>query len=124
MVKTLTNFPDYLETWHGASKTRGLYVYYFYINDNPGMTMTYFKAWLNLLIILIRCGECGGSVVERRTPEREVWGSKPTSAVQDTLLPESTGNTCRKRCLPPDMTEKLLPGTLRLNTNKTFTMPR
>ena len=26
-------------------------------------------------------GECGGSVVERRTPEREVGGSKPTSAV-------------------------------------------
>ena len=26
-------------------------------------------------------GERGGSVVERRTPEREVCGSKPTSAV-------------------------------------------
>ena len=26
-------------------------------------------------------GEHGGSVVERRTPEREVGGSKPTSAV-------------------------------------------
>ena len=40
-------------------------------------------------------GERGGSVVECRTPEREVQGSRPTSAVcvleQDTLLPESTG---------------------------------
>ena len=35
--------------------------------------------------------ESGGSVVERRTPGREVEGSKPTSA--DTLLLESTGNT-------------------------------
>ena len=36
-------------------------------------------------------------MVELWTLEREVWGSKPTSAVlyhvQDTLLPESTGNT-------------------------------
>ena len=36
--------------------------------------------------------ERGGSVVERRTPEREVGGSKPTSDCcvleQDTLLPE------------------------------------
>ena len=29
----------------------------------------------------IRCGERGGSVVECRTPEREVRGSKPTAAV-------------------------------------------
>ena len=40
-------------------------------------------------------GERGGSVVECRTPEREVRGSRPTAAVfvleQDTLLPESTG---------------------------------
>ena len=40
-------------------------------------------------------GERGGSVVECRTPEREVRGSKPTAAMlcveQDTLLPESTG---------------------------------
>ena len=35
-------------------------------------------------------------MVERRAPEREVGGSKPTSSCcvleQDTLLPESTGN--------------------------------
>ena len=38
----------------------------------------------------------------------------PPSCVlkQDTLIPESTGNT------RPDMTEKLLTGTLSLNTNK------
>ena len=44
-----------------------------------------------------RSGEHGGSVVECLTPEREVGGSKPYSAVscleQDTLLSESTGNT-------------------------------
>ena len=37
---------------------------------------------------------------------------------QDTLLPESTGLLPRKRWLCPDMTEKLLTGTLSLNTNK------
>ena len=60
---------------------------------NPGHRMNYF-------------GERGGSVVERRTPERKVGSSKPTSAMsgirnlpspccvieQDTLLIESTGN--------------------------------
>ena len=35
---------------------------------------------------------------------------------QDTLLPESTGYLPRKRWLRPDMTEKLLTGTLSLNT--------
>ena len=29
----------------------------------------------------LQFGERGGSMVERRTPEREVGGSKPTSAV-------------------------------------------
>ena len=37
---------------------------------------------------------------------------------QDTLLPESTGYLTRKRWRRPDMTEKLLTGTLSLNTNK------
>ena len=31
--------------------------------------------------VTFRNGECGGSVVECRTPEREVRGSRPTSAV-------------------------------------------
>ena len=31
--------------------------------------------------ILVVLGERGGSVVECRTPEREVGGSKPTAAV-------------------------------------------
>ena len=35
---------------------------------------------------------------------------------KDTLLPESTGNT-RKQWLCQDITEKLLTGTLNLNTN-------
>ena len=42
-------------------------------------------------------GEHGGSVVERQTPEREVGvrNLPPSCCVlkQDTLLPESTGNT-------------------------------
>ena len=29
----------------------------------------------------MKLGECGGSVVECRTPEREVRGSRPTAAV-------------------------------------------
>ena len=38
---------------------------------------------LSLLILTYEKnqGKCSGSVVERRTPEREVGGSKPTSAV-------------------------------------------
>ena len=67
-------------------------------------------------------GERGGSVVECRTPEREVGGSKPTAAV---LCPWARHFTPRKYWLitqevvaPPDMTEKLLTGTLSLNTNK------
>ena len=38
-------------------------------------------------------GERGGSVVECRTPEREVWGSRPTSAV---LCPWARHFTPRK----------------------------
>ena len=41
-------------------------------------------------------GERGGSVVERRTPEREVGVESYLRCCvldQDTLLPESTGNT-------------------------------
>ena len=38
------------------------------------------------------------------------------SLEQDTLLPESTGLLPRKRWLRPNMTEKLLTGTLSLNT--------
>ena len=38
---------------------------------------------VNILEISLECvvGERGGSVVECRTPEREVGGSKPTTAV-------------------------------------------
>ena len=37
--------------------------------------------WIISLIIILKTGERGGSVVECRTPEREVGGSKPTAAV-------------------------------------------
>ena len=39
------------------------------------------KIVLGSLLILLLRGEHGGSVVECRTPEREVRGSRPTSAV-------------------------------------------
>ena len=37
--------------------------------------------WYNTLYLLYSRGERGGSVVECRTPEREVRGSRPTAAV-------------------------------------------
>ena len=36
---------------------------------------------LDRTALLEAAGERGGSVVECRTPEREVWGSKPTAAM-------------------------------------------
>ena len=63
--------------------------------------------------------EHGGSVVERRTPEREsrVQNIPLLCCVLDTLLPERTVNTL-EAMTPPNMTNKLLTGTLSLNTNK------
>ena len=63
-------------------------------------------------------GERDGSVVERRTPEREVGGSKPLS-LSKTLYSPKVLVIPRKRWLRPDMTEYLLTGTLSLNTKKT-----
>ena len=67
-------------------------------------------------------GERGGSVVECRTPEREVGGSKPTAAV---LCPWARHLTPRKYWLitqeavaPSRHDWKLLTGTLSLNTTK------
>ena len=48
----------------------------------------------------------------------ETYRRRVVSIEQDTLLPESTGKLPRKRWLRPNMTEKLLTGTLSLNTNK------
>ena len=60
-------------------------------------------------------------MVERWTTEQEVRVSKPTSPCcvleQDTFLPKVLVIP-RKRWLRPDMTEKLLTGTLNLNTNE------
>ena len=57
----------------------------------------------------------GGSVVDCPTLEREVSGSKPTSAMlvleQDMLLPESTGNTQEASGLDKKLwTETFSPG--------------
>ena len=46
--------------------------------------MIYFAYYINSPVVNVHmyaCGERGGSVVECRTPEREVGGSKPTAAV-------------------------------------------
>ena len=54
-----------------------------YGNHLPGTTYlhtSYFKI-LYWPFALSETGERGGSVVERRTPEQEVGGSKPTSAL-------------------------------------------
>ena len=60
-------------------------------------------------------------MVERRTPEREMRVRnlpQPCCVLeQDTLLPVILVIP-RKQWQRPDMTEKLLTGTLRLNTNK------
>ena len=61
-------------------------------------------------------GERSGSVVECRTPEREVGGRNlpPPCCVieQDTLLPKSISNTQEA------LAEKLLTRMVNLNTNK------
>ena len=60
-------------------------------------------------------------MVEHQTPEREVGvrNLPPTCCVleQDNLLPKVLVIP-RELWLHPDMTEKLLSGTLKLNTNK------
>ena len=64
-------------------------------------------------------GEHGGLVVEPWTPEREVGGSIPTTAVlclsEDTFTPRKVLVIARKKWLRPDMTEKLFTGTLSHN---------
>ena len=67
-------------------------------------------------------GERGGSSVVKRQLRSERLGvrnlSPPYCVIeQDTLLPKGLVIP-RKRWLRPDMTEKLLTGTLNLNTNK------
>ena len=64
--------------------------------------------------------ERGGVVVERRTPNQEVLVRSPQAAPccvleQDTLTPYSMSKP-RKRWLCADLTERLLIGTLSLNS--------
>ena len=66
----------------------------------------------------MKVGECGGSVVECRTTEREVWGSKPTSAMLCPGARHFTPGKYRKWWLNPNMTEKWLTGMLNFNSNK------
>ena len=51
------------------------------------------KTWQNIWVYISKRGERGGSVVECRTPEREVRGSRPTAAV---LCPWARHFTPRK----------------------------
>ena len=56
--------------------------------------VTSVSIYLSYFIVYVCPRERGWSVVERRTPEQEVGGSKPTSAVFcPKVLPESTGNS-------------------------------
>ena len=69
-------------------------------------------------------GRRRGLVVERRTPEREVGVRSSLRSPccileQDTFTSQKVLVIPRKRLLRPDMTEKLLTGTLSLNQNKT-----
>ena len=58
-------------------------------------------------------------MVESLIPERDIGGSIPTSAVsKDALTPQKVLVIPRKGWLHPEMTEKLLTGTLGINTNK------
>ena len=59
-------------------------------------------------------------MVEHRTPERGAGGSKHTQHVSlsKTLYSQKVLVISRKQWLCHDMTEKLLTGTLSLNTNK------
>ena len=61
-------------------------------------------------------------MVERLTPEREDGGFKThlrrVVSLSKTLYSKKVLVIPRKQWLRPDMTEKLLTGTLSLNTNK------
>ena len=67
-------------------------------------------------------GERGGSVVERRIPEREVGGFETylrrVVSLSKTLYSPKVLVIPRKRWLRLYMTEQLLTGTFSLNTNK------
>ena len=56
---------------------------YYIINKNAQIVFNGMSDTGNISMqdILMQMGERGGSVVECRTPEREVGGSKPTAAV-------------------------------------------
>ena len=56
---------------------------YYMINKNAQIVFNGMSDTGNISMqdILMQMGERGGSVVECRTPEREVGGSKPTAAV-------------------------------------------
>ena len=58
-----------------------------------GVGMVIIRSKGPMVILMILKGERGGSVVECRTPEREVGGSKPTAAV---LCPWARHFTPRK----------------------------
>ena len=49
--------------------------------DKLSQTQSHEQQFHNLRMVTPHIGERGGSVVECRTPEREVRGSKPTAAV-------------------------------------------
>ena len=58
-----------------------LYYKKFLSQTSTQLCITTLAAIIRSLYITNQCGEGDGSVVKRQTPEREVWGSKPTPAV-------------------------------------------
>ena len=84
--------------------------------------MNYLNLNLNLRLLHICIGKRSDSVVERRTPEREVGGPETylrrVVSLSKILYSPKVLVIPRKRRLRPDMTENLLTGTLNLNTKK------
>ena len=80
----------------------------FWDSDTDNYAQDIFMNVSTCILINISMGERNGSVVECRTPEREVGVlSLPLPCCvleQETLLPESTGNTQEAVALP-DMTK-------------------
>ena len=79
------------------------------------------KAGLKELRHLFFAGSAVAWWLMPRTPDPEVGGSSPTRVKpccvleQGTFTPQKVLVIPRKRCLRPNMTEKLFTGTLRIN---------
>ena len=71
-------YADLFETLHMVLHGLEMCMWFGY---NPRINLYHVFHFVNFVIFWPQIGERGGSVVECRTPEREVRGSKPTAAV-------------------------------------------